>query len=218
MTQLELKITLITDGSSDVALIPLIKWLLTDHFNQLPLQFHFADFRQLVNPPNLSDINNRIRTAKEYYPFDILIYHRDAEENNISSVTRRKNEVLGALNQDFQEDTIVVVVPVRMMETWLLIDEFAIKKAAGNRNYSEGLKLPSLNNLERISNPKEMLHSALIRASGLKGRRLKKFKPHKAVHLVADNIEDYSPLRALEAFGLFENTLIEEVQNWLNND
>lgn len=44
-------------------------------------------------------------------------------------------------------------------------------------------------------------------ASGLKGRNLKRINTYKSIHLVADYIEDYSALRQLEAFKIFENDL-----------
>jgi hypothetical protein len=41
---------------------------------------------------------------------------------------------------------VVCVVPVRMMEAWLLIDEMAIRRVAGNPNGRIPIELPVLNN------------------------------------------------------------------------
>jgi len=60
-----------------------------------------------------------------------------------------------------------------------------------------------------------LLHNLLADASGLKGRNLKKFNPDKAVHLVAEYIEDFSPLRKLDAFQAFENELRRVVDKYL---
>ena len=103
------------------------------------------------------------------------------------------------------------------METWLLINADAIKKAAGNRNYTGNIDLPVLKNLESLPKPKEMLHELLKETSGLKGRRLKNFNVHRAVHLVAENIKDYSPLRELPAFREFEKDLKAAVNLFLLN-
>jgi hypothetical protein len=46
----------------------------------------------------------------------------------------------------------------------------------------------------------KILREALITASGLQGRHLRRFNPEKCRYLVADNIEDFSPLTALSAF------------------
>jgi hypothetical protein len=93
-----------------------------------------------------------------------------------------------------------------MTEAWLLIDETAIKRAAGNRNYKENLSLPNINSLEANTQPKEILQEILRKASGLKGRRLKNFNANQATQLVAENIKDYSKLRSLAAFKEFEFT------------
>jgi hypothetical protein len=103
------------------------------------------------------------------------------------------------------------------METWLMIDPEAIKKAAGNRNYKAKIELPLLKNLEKENQPKVTLHELLRVASGLKSRNLKKFNTEKAVHLVAENIEDFSQLRNLVAFKAFETDLIRVVDNYLGN-
>jgi len=103
------------------------------------------------------------------------------------------------------------------METWLLINEEAIKKAAGNRNYNGNIDLPLLKNLERENQPKERLHNLLKNASGVKNRRLKNFNVDQRIHLVADYIEDFSPLRNLVAFRVFEDELRKVVDKYLEN-
>ena len=208
-----LKYTLITDGSSDRTLLNIIKWLLDDLYPQLPCDGSFADFRRIPNPPQIGDIADRINYAQRFYPFDILFYHRDGEKID---VTTRKKEIQKRIDP-IMFSKIVCVIPVRMMETWLLINTDAIKKASGNRNYSGNIDLPVLKNLESLTNPKEKLHDLLKTTSGLKHRRLKTFNIHYAVHLVAENIKDYSPLRELPAFREFENDLKMAVDLFLMN-
>jgi hypothetical protein len=102
---------------------------------------------------------------------------------------------------------IVCVIPVKMMETWLLINTEAIKRAAANRNSKSPIALPAIKDLERIQEPKKLLHTLLEGASGLKGRNLTKFNPYQAVHLVSAYIEDYEMLRALYAFQVLEEDI-----------
>jgi hypothetical protein len=102
-----------------------------------------------------------------------------------------------------------------MMETWLLIEPEAIKKAAGNRNYTGNINLPPIRNLEGENQPKLLLYSLLEEASGKKGRNLKKFNVGKAVHLVAENIEDFGRLRDLNAFQAFEEELKKVVDKFI---
>ncbi|MDP3915287.1 MAG: hypothetical protein Q8R96_16290 [Bacteroidota bacterium] len=210
----ELKYTLIADGSSDMTLLKIIKWSLDDLYPKVPNDGNFADFRQMPDPPKR--LGDKVHRAKLYFPFDILFVHRDAESTNARMIAQRSQEI----NIELPEadiDKTICVVPIKMMETWLLIDEDAIKKAVGNRNYSGSINLPSLNTLERENQPKELLHAILREASGKRGRNLKKFNIDKAVHLVAENIEDFSPLRNLVAFKAFEDELKKVVDKYLEN-
>ncbi|HRK28917.1 MAG TPA: hypothetical protein PK239_16710 [Chitinophagales bacterium] len=206
--------TLITDGSSDSALRHIIGWLLDDLYPQLPHEGVFADFRNIKNPPPTGNVAARVRAAHAYYPCHILFYHRDAEQKSDNIIELRKTEILSTLNHT---ESIVCIVPIVMMEAWLLIDEAAIKKAAGNRNNKSNLNLPNLRNIENHPNPKTTLHELLKTASGLRGRNLKKFNADPAVHLVAEYISDFSPLRALKAFQVFEQDLRNAVAQFLKS-
>ena len=96
----------------------------------------------------------------------------------------------------------ICVVPVRMQEAWLLFDEQAIRVAAGSPGGVHLLGLPRLEELESLPDPKATLHGALERASGLVGRRLKKFEPRRRCFDVAEAAADggLEPLTALPAF------------------
>jgi hypothetical protein len=104
------------------------------------------------------------------------------------------------------------------MESWLLFDIEAIKKAAGNRNYKGNIILPQINKIEKENQPKDYLHKILKEVSGAKGRNLNRLNIDKAVHLVVDNIDDFSPLRNLEAFKIFEKDLKDKIEYFLNNN
>jgi len=202
----ELRYTLLTDGSSDKTLMNIIQWSLDDIYPRLPCVGKFADLRLLKNPPSAGDVVQRINFAENLYPFDILFYHRDAEYFEKDVIQKRKNEIFSKIDEQLASK-VVCVVPVTMMETWLLFDRDAIKKASGNRNYTGSIDLPALSRLESIKDTKSILHQKLLKTSGLKGRREKMFHVHQAVHLVAENIKDYKPLRELSAFREFENDL-----------
>ncbi len=150
------------------------------------------------------------------FPFNILFIHRDAEKTDNRMIEQRAAEIKKELEPGLLGIT-VCVIPVKMMETWLLIQSEAIKRAAGNRNYKGEINLPALNRLENESQPKILLHQLLKDVSGLKGRNMKKFNPEAAVHLVAEYIEDFSPLRNLDAFLAFEADLKVAVDNYLKN-
>lgn len=210
-----LKYTLIADGSSDITLMRIIKWSLNDLYPKLATEYNFADFRHFHKPPK--SLKQKVDSVNVYYPCDILFIHRDAEKNDCQLIDKRIEEIKNEIGNSEFERT-VCVIPVKMMETWLLINEEAIKQASGNRNYNQPLNLPALRVLEKEKNPKAILHDLLKTASGLKGRRLSAFNPNYAVHLVAEYIEDYKPLRKLQAFNAFEMDLIHKVSIFLTKN
>ncbi|OKH56373.1 hypothetical protein NIES2101_00925 [Calothrix sp. HK-06] len=92
--------------------------------------------------------------------------------------------------------------------------------AAGNPRGNQRLRLPNINKLEQLPDPKEILHGLLYEASGLTGRRLKQFSVHERVHRVSELIDDFSPLRALSAFQALEADIqqIIQEQGWCFTD
>lgn len=212
-----IRYTLIADGSSDKALMNIIKWVLDDLFPKIPNKGIYGDFRMLQKPPRKDEVYKQIQYAEHYYPFDILFYHRDGESNSSTIIDERIAEIKGQLDAEFNQK-IVCVIPIKMMEAWLLIDEMAIKKAAGNKNYNNQVNLPPVNKLEMLKEPKEILHDLLKQVSGLKSRRLKNFNVHQAVHLITEYTTDYRLLRQLNAFNKFEEDLKNVVNSLMKNN
>lgn len=206
----EIKYTLLSDGRSDKALMNIIDWLFSQLLPQVPVQKQFADFSFIPKPPPNDRLDLRILKALELYPCDIVFVHRDAESSRQDDYQSRLiqiQESYDRTNQFGAMSKLVKVVPVRMMEAWLLINEYAIKMASGNRNNRMDLNLPPIIRLETIPDPKKMLDDLIKGASGLHSRRLDKLNVREAVHRVAENIDDFSKLRQLSAFIRFEEDL-----------
>ncbi len=215
----EFRYTLVTDGSSDRALIPILTWLLREHGVSQPIQAEWADLRRLPLPPK--KLLERIKWSLELYPCDLLFVHRDAET---ASLRKRREEIRQALaelsNPIWSDDLTVCVVPVRMQEAWLLLSETAIRTAAGNPQGRRLLDLPAIKDLESLRNPKSVLHRLLRQASELRGRRLKSFSAAKQVQRVAEFTSDFTPLLALSAFASLEEELdrILNKQGWCSKE
>lgn len=208
-TMQELRYTLLTDGTSDAVLLHHLTWLLRQ-YTERAIQPTWADLtRSPIRPQNLTE---RIQLALQFYDCDVLFIHRDAERE---SYDVRVNEIRSALRHLVAHPTICVV-PVRMQEAWLLFDEAAIRRAAGNPHGREKLELPPLAKIETLPNPKQMLHELLALASGLSGRRLKTFSPRVAAHEIGERITDFSPLRRLHAFPRLERDIgfVVKQQGW----
>lgn len=185
------------------------------NYPQLPIKGYWVDFRAI--PKKVETISEKLALAKQLYQFDVIFYHRDAETTDIKILDQRKREIREGINDEGTNEKTICVIPIKMMESWLLFDTDAIKKAAGNRHYKGLLELPQIKRIEQEKQPKELLHKLLKTASGLKGRNLHKFNPHFATHLVADNITDFSPLRQLKAFQVFEQDLKTVIDRFVNS-
>lgn len=205
-----LRYTLRPDGPTEARLLPVLNWLLGQHLPDVEIRPQFADPRQLPQG-SPKDLGEKIRLSLRLFPCDLLFVHRDAEKED---PTNRVEEIAGAVALVDGSPRHIPVVPVRMSEAWLLFDESAIRRAAGNPNGRVKLKLPAVKNLERETDPKETLKELLLEASGLNGRRLKSFAHQRAMYQLAEEIEDYSPLRLLPAFQRLETDVAEFAAEW----
>lgn len=201
----EIRCTVLADGRSDDALVPIISWSLTESDPSSSVVLQWADLGRVRNPPR--KLAARIVAACDLYPCELLFIHRDAEKE---SSEERVREIRAAFSDAKVAAPHVCVVPVRMMEAWLLFNEAAIRRAAGNPYGQVPLALPASRTIETLVDPKETLAALLQAACELKGRRLKDFRvlPRR----VAELIEDFSPLRELPAFRQFEQELRQALQ------
>lgn len=200
-----LKYTLLCDGSSDRALIPIINWLFKEHFEHIPVQAEWADLYRLPQRP--ASLAERIDKALDYYPCDVLFIHRDAEAEPRLQRANEIGQAVKSMESQLGHFLSIPVIPVRMTEAWLLFDEEAIRTAASNPQGKIPLNLPPAKTVEDCPDPKELLYTALKSASELSGRRLKKFRPSERVHRVANLIANFSPLRVVPAFQRLETEI-----------
>lgn len=202
-----LRFTLITDGTSDRTLIPILNWL----FNRADIYYQgeFADHL----PPSSVGLRQRVLVALKRYPCDLLFVHRDGESQGFDDRLAEIQRELAGLNNHF-----VPVIPVRMTEAWLLSSEIAIRKAANNPNGKMTLHLYSWREWDQKPNPKKILFDALLTASGLQGRHLRRFHEHAARHRVAELTDDFSPLEKLPAFSYLRDSVDSFIAHWVQNN
>ena len=205
-----LRHTLVSEGTTDANLIPIIDWSLKQFGGVSLSEGVRAEFRRLPQPP--SGLAERLVKAIELHPCDVLFVHRDADRESSEARVAEIRAAFATIPQRVQPPA-VAVVPVRMLEAWLCFDERAIRNAAGNPNGKSPLGLPALRRVETRPNPKEDLQNALLAACELSGRRRKKFNTAAAFWRIVDYIEDFSPLRELPAFQAFEKSIKSLKQN-----
>ena len=206
---MNVRFTLVAEGTTDAALLPILRWALRQDVRIREIDAQFAS--PFLLPRAREGLSARIGRALELFPADLLFVHRDADREPPET---RRTEIQNAVRVISGDPIVVPVVPVRMMEAWLLIDEPAIRSAAGNPRGSMPLDLPKkLAAIERMPDPKASLHEALRIACGLRGRKLAKFSPHSASGLISERIRDFAALRQLGAFVDFECMLGAALDN-----
>jgi len=193
---------LVADGSTDRVLIDIVKWVIATE--KIPVSLSFELFCPTMK------VAEKLEKALIQYPStDVVFIHRDAEKEPWEN---RQREIEAAIEDYELTLPHVSIIPIRMTEAWLCIDEQAIRRAAGNPNGKTSLKIPAPSKLERISDPKEALNELLLKASELNARRRKKIKNPselaKMRRLVAANINDFSILGNFETFRFFQEQTI----------
>lgn len=206
-----LRYTLVFDGTSDRALLLVIDWVLraSPALAGRSLEQHWTDPATFGIERGLSArIDATIRLVQP----DVLFVHRDAEASDRQTTSHRQEEIRHGMVG--HAVPYVPIIPVRMMEAWLLFDESALRRAAGNPNGTVRLDLPRLRDLESCPDPKTVLDRLLERASESSGRRLHRFQRDLAWcrGRVAELIDDFSPLNRLPAFQRFVEATNEVVE------
>ena len=168
------------EGSSDAGLIPHIERLIVEHSNEGTAEGE--------SWPYFNPLEKKIRMGMQAAEnaVDVLFVHRDA---NSAGAEARFREITHAAEAAGVIVPWVSVVPVRMTEAWLLLDEAAIRKVVGRPNGRTPLDLPTPREAERRAEPKRILADAFLAASEATGRREKRIKrdfPSFRKRLLAD--------------------------------
>lgn len=191
-----IRYTLVADGSSDQALLPIIDYTISRNFPDLS----FSGSAATNLPAPRRGLETRIHAAIKMFPCELLFVHRDSEAQ--PSKSRFEEIALACQNIRIK---CVPIVPIRMTEAWLLISHSAIRRAAGNPGGRHPLNIPAIRGIENVPDPKETLFAALIEAANLGARRRASFDVNSKRRRVAECIEDYSVLRQLSSYEKFEN-------------
>lgn len=199
----------LADGPSDEPLGEHVRALAAAHGVRLDVVT--PDFRRMDSPPGLA-VHERLACMLRIDPdFDVLLVHRDAEKE---SPEKRVEEIDAGLALVGVSWPRVPIVPVRMTEAWVLLDEQAIREVAGRPTGSMAIGLPSARRVEGLPDPKASLVEALATASGLSGRRLKKFKrdfpAHRAQLLTM--LDRKGPVKQLSSWQALEAATAEVMQ------
>ena len=182
---------LVCEGSSDAPLVSHIQRLLDSY------GYHSSGFVVSTRGRGLVD---KVRNGLDIAPHcELLFVHRDADR---AGAEARYQEITEAIQMAGYAGPWVGVVPVRMTETWLLLDEPAIRVAVRKPGGRASLNLPTPSEAERIANPKETLSTALLDASESGRRRRNKLR------------SDIPEIRSRLLQNLPIGGLLEQVPSW----
>ena len=156
-----MRFLLACEGPSDAELVPHIQRLIIENGEtDVDGEYWFHGGRPA------DKIRSGLRVAEDMV--DILFVHRDADNAGADARLREIERAVGEV-----ADTLpwVGVVPVRMTEAWLILDEAAIRTAVGRPDSKTLLHLPTPHEAERRADPKGILENAFLAASEATGRR-----------------------------------------------
>lgn len=187
----------LADGPSDLPLARHLERICADLGVDVTLT---AVDPRWLSPPDRT-VESRLQLLlRQRIPLDIVFVHRDAEGQ---PAAQRRDEVRRGAAAAGVACPLVPVVPVRMTEAWLLLDEGAIRRVAGRPSGRVPLGLPTPAEAERLANPKAKLDEVLLVASETTGRRRRKdfanaFGRHRA--LLLERLDLDGPVTLLAAW------------------
>ena len=194
----------LADGSSDEPLGEHLEYLCA--VRDVDVQIITPDLRRLPNPPG-QRVADRLKAIFSIgIKPDIIFVHQDAEKQDPSL---RYKEVQDAVDSMSPDLLAVAVVPVRMTEAWLLIDEGMIRHVAKRPHSTDDLGLPPISRIETHPDPKKLLQDALSAASGLQGRKLKRFQRQFSNNrrTLLQRLDVNGPVRNLRSWKALESSL-----------
>jgi len=194
------------EGSSDLRLV--------EHIENILIESGFAEASgeapdlSVFKQPVGRTVSEKLSVLLTHYPnVDVIFIHRDADNVGILA---REQEISAAAQGVVEMDRIIPVIPVTMLETWLLADSEAIKRVAGNSGYKGKLEcIPAIRQMENNPNAKQLLLDALCEASQTQGTRLRKFKkrfPEMRARLTFD-LDPNGPVRQLDSYQHFRERI-----------
>lgn len=169
----------VCEGPSDMPLAAIVETLFVERGAQMRLST--PDYSLLAKKVSKS-VESRIRAGLELVGknVDLVVIHRDADN---AGPDKRRDEIFSAIGSVETDATALPVIPVRMTEAWLLLDEDAIRRVAGNPRGRVKLALPHRREVESVADPKQLLAETIIKAADCTGRRRdqveKRFGQHR---------------------------------------
>ncbi|WP_079086561.1 DUF4276 family protein [Streptomyces silvensis] len=171
------RVLFIGEGSSDNGLVRHVESIAAR--KGVDASITVPDFGLLPLPTGHC-VRDKLQAARKLHgTYDLVVVQRDADRGPVQD---RRDEIAQAVSAEWPGLHHVAVVPVRMLEAWLLLDEACLRQVAENPRGRVSLDLPRGAAVERVADPKQLLKDSLARASEYKGRRLSQFQKRFSQH------------------------------------
>lgn len=203
----------VAEGTSDLPLAGIVESLFLER--GVSLRVSRPDFALLPKKVR-KDVASRVRAGIELIGKtpDVIIVHRDADN---CGPGKRRDEIKDGVGAIALDSEVIPVVPVRMTEAWLLLDESAIRVVAGNPKGRIDLRLPRVNEVESRADPKSLLAECLIRAADVTGRRRRtvdeRFSNHR--RQLFERLDPTGPVSQLPSWQALLTDIDEVARRWL---
>jgi hypothetical protein len=195
----------VAEGSSDMPIADIVERIFFEH--GLDLRLRKPDFGRLGKVPK--DLKSRLHAGEILTAgaFDLIVVHRDADN---AGTQPRRDEITNAAGTLRSRRQVVPVVPVRMTEAWLLLDEKEIRFVAGNPRGRMALKLPKRHEVESHADPKKLLQEVLLEAADVKGRRRERERTRFSEHRrsLLERLDCHGPVTALPSW----QRMVEDIE------
>ncbi|MCF8295121.1 MAG: DUF4276 family protein [Bacteroidales bacterium] len=122
-------------------------------------------------------VEQMMSIAGKYNYFHVICIHCDADAPTSERVIRYKlDPAFNAIRSlDSACHNLVSIIPVQMIEAWLMVDFSLLKEKIGTDLSNAELSLPQrIGNIESLTNPKELISNALTIAQNDISRRRRK--------------------------------------------
>lgn len=202
---MRLRILFIGEGSSDSGISTHIRRIAADHDHNALITDPLVE---RLPPPPRKTVAAKLQAVKDLGGvYDLIVLHRDGDREGRAP---RLAEISAAAGKVMPDIPHVPVIPIRMTEAWLLLDEAEIRRVAGAPNNKTPLDLPKPSKVESIPDPKAVLKQTLARASGLSGRKLATFNDRFSRHRaqLLERIDPDGPIRTVPSWRDFNSDLI----------
>ncbi|TDB96255.1 DUF4276 family protein [Micromonospora fluostatini] len=201
----------VSEGTSDLPLADLVESI----FVRLGVTVRLSkpDYSLLPRVPK--DVRSRVEAGLRLVggSVDLVVVHRDADNAGHHA---RQQEIIAAVRPISDTTAVIPVIPVRMTEAWLLLDEATIRQVAGNPRGRAEIGLPKHHQVESIADPKDLLRNCLLKAAEVSGRRrdtmTKRFNQHRRQLL--ERLDPDGPVARLDSWGRLVADIDRTVKEW----